>query len=400
MNSDLSRNWCGWILAIAIFAACELFFSAAALSQAQNWDWCAGKDNPTSDQRIAACTAIIEFRSEAASDRAKELGNRGLAYDYDQAIRADPGLAAAYGNRGYVHFKLGLIVQAIADFDAALLNDAKYVWSLYGRGLAKWKTGDASGAVADVNAARQSRSDVAEVVAKYYGVVAERDLVSRSSVAFTEENPMIFAIARGRADACGPGCNEWIAADGSFDNGAEQRFRDLLDTLKGRKLPIFFNSTGGAMNQSYAIGRLLREHQMTASVGATLPEDCRKGSMRDEACRQIVRTSQDLKAQLRINGSVCHSACVYALIGAPVRQIPAGAVVGVHAPIRPLSEIAESRRSSAEFDEQLHAARRRYALEMGVDPDLVELADKTPHTSIRILTRDEIFRFQIETPPR
>jgi hypothetical protein len=139
---------------------------------------------------------------------------------------------------------------------------------------------------------------------------------------------------------------------------------------------------------------------MTASVGATFPEDCRKDNMEDESCRQILRTSQDLKARLRINGSVCHSACVYALIGASVRQIPPGAVIGVHAPLRPSPKTTQSSRSDAEIDEQLRAARRQYALQMGVDPDLVELTDNTPHDSPRILTRDEIVRFQIETPQR
>ena len=64
----------------------------------------------------------------------------------------------------------------------------------------------------------------------------------------------------------------------------------------------------------------------------------------------------------------------------------------VHAPIRPSSRAAT--------DDQFHAARRRYAVQMGVDPELVELADKTPHVNLRILTRDEIVRFQIETQRR
>ena len=89
-----------------------------------------------------------------------------------------------------------------ADFDAALSHDARHVLSLYGRGLAKWRTGDASGAAADINAARKRLADVAAVAGKFYGVVAERDLQSRVALAFTEENPMIFAIARGGADAC------------------------------------------------------------------------------------------------------------------------------------------------------------------------------------------------------
>ena len=37
------------------------------------------------------------------------------------------------------------------------------------------------------------------------------------------ETPMIFAMAEGPAEACGPGCSAWIVADGSFDTGAENR---------------------------------------------------------------------------------------------------------------------------------------------------------------------------------
>ena len=158
------------------------------------------------------------------------------------------------------------------------------------------------------------------------------------------------------------------------------------------RLPIFFNSTGGSLAQSYAIGRLLRERKMMASVGATIPEDCRTGNAMDASCRAIVRSMPALKAQLRLTGAICHSACVYALIGGSVRQIPEGALLGVHAPIRPSSRAAT--------DDQFHAARRRYAVQMGVDPELVELADKTPHVNLRILTRDEIVRFQIETQRR
>src|SRR6266849_6530911 len=50
--------------------------------------------------------------------------------------------------------------------------------------------------------------------------------------------PMIFFIAKGERDVCGPGCSEWIAAEGMFDGPeVERRFRDLLDAVKGRNLP-------------------------------------------------------------------------------------------------------------------------------------------------------------------
>src|SRR4051812_16528413 len=59
------------------------------------------------------------------------------------------------------------------------------------------------------------------------------------------KTPMIFYLAKGSVDLCGPGCNEWIAAEGLFDPGAEQRLRKFLDLNKHHDRPIIFNSPGG-----------------------------------------------------------------------------------------------------------------------------------------------------------
>src|SRR4029079_3683295 len=40
--------------------------------------------------------------------------------------------------------------------------------------------------------------------------------------------PMIFFVAKGGPNACGPGCSQWIAAQGNFDEKSEDRFRTLL----------------------------------------------------------------------------------------------------------------------------------------------------------------------------
>src|SRR3979490_3576698 len=47
--------------------------------------------------------------------------------------------------------------------------------------------------------------------------------------------PVVFFLAKGEPNACGPGCQEWIAADGTFDPGADGRLRALLKKLGGRK---------------------------------------------------------------------------------------------------------------------------------------------------------------------
>ena len=56
----------------------------------------------------------------------------------------------------------GQIGKAIADYDAALQLDAKRATALYGRGTAKLKKGDASGAE-DIAAAKAIKSDIGSV---------------------------------------------------------------------------------------------------------------------------------------------------------------------------------------------------------------------------------------------
>src|SRR5262249_22090557 len=121
--------------------------------------------------------------------------------------------------------------------------------------------------------------------------------------------PMIFFVAKGEPNACGPGCSEWIAAEGDFDGPAvEQRVRQLLGSMKGRDLPIFFNSFGGIIGEARVLGRILREHRMTASVGESLPEACGGRTAADASCRQIIQPNSDVKAKLRTSGAMCHSA--------------------------------------------------------------------------------------------
>ena len=99
------------------------------------------------------------------------------------------------------------------------------------------------------------------------------------AAAQTDPEPMIFFLAKGTANACGPGCSEWIAAEGRFEGPqVERRFRDLLDTLKGRNLPIVFNSLGGVIGEALVLGRILRERRMAASVANPIRKDARRES--------------------------------------------------------------------------------------------------------------------------
>src|SRR5262245_19169891 len=225
--------------------------------------------------------------------------------------------------------------------------------------------------------------------------------------------PMIFYAAKGHPDACGPGCSEWIAAEGQFDLGAPQRLRTLLARLGtsktpvgappgGRKLPIFFDSPGGLQDQATVIGRLLREREMTAGVSRTIPVGCAGASL--ESCRALKQSGQQLEAELR---SVvdCNSACVYALVGAKVRQVPPGARLGVHSG-RLIQVHGDGR---VEFASQSHPSSgaqaklaemngriRRYLQEMGMAPGLFELISTVPYEKVHHLSRDQIASFGID----
>ena len=69
--------------------------------------------------------------------------------------------------RGFTHLKLGELSHSVEDFDAALKVDPKSAVSLYGRGLAKQKKGDAPGGNEDMEVARMIRSNIAEEIAVY-----------------------------------------------------------------------------------------------------------------------------------------------------------------------------------------------------------------------------------------
>jgi tetratricopeptide (TPR) repeat protein len=91
---------------------------------------------------------------------ARAWNNRGLARchagdvaaavpDFDEAIRLGPPMAEAFYNRGTAQLRLGDPVRAGADFSDALRLQPEYPAALAARGLARAKTADRDGAAAD-----------------------------------------------------------------------------------------------------------------------------------------------------------------------------------------------------------------------------------------------------------
>ena len=75
-------------------------------------------------------------------------------------------------------------------------------------------------------------------------------------------------LAKGAPDACGPGCDRWIAIEGEIDGDASQRIRRFLAGVKDTQRPIYLHSPGGNVEQSYVIGRLLRNRKAVVRENA------------------------------------------------------------------------------------------------------------------------------------
>jgi hypothetical protein len=82
--------------------------------------------------------------------------------------------------------------------------------------------------------------------------------------------PMVFYVVNGAPDACGRGCDSWIAAEGQIDTAAAPRFRRFLTRFGDRNPPIYFSSPGGNLDRALAMGAMLRERPVVAGVARSV----------------------------------------------------------------------------------------------------------------------------------
>ena len=199
-------------------------------------------------------------------------------------------------------------------------------------------------------------------------------------------SPLVFFVAKGRPDSCGIGCDAWIAIEGSFDQGATARFKTFLDRTGKRNLPVFFHSPGGLSNQGLAVGDILREKRMRAGVARTVPSEC-KG--KDETtCADVKKSGREAEFDL-VREGICASACGFAILGSPTREVGAEALLRVHSPLG-FKEFTKSQQ------QRFLDLKHRYLAKNGVSAEMMKAALSVPYESFKNLTREEIFRFGID----
>ncbi|MDI1266714.1 MAG: hypothetical protein PS018_25975 [bacterium] len=187
---------------------------------------------------------------------------------------------------------------------------------------------------------------------------------------------MIFYVARGADDACGRGCSEWIAAEGTVQWDTHKRLIAILDRQAGKKLPVIIHAWGEAnLNVATSLGRILRDRGIDTTAGTTDVEVCHGRSEVD--CFALKRPGGPLEAKVTLNDNLCDLACVLTLAGGVHRTLPAGTrmiLSGMAIRNRVAPNVSDERRQGLTtlFNEQF----RRYLREMGVEPELLDIVDR------------------------
>jgi hypothetical protein len=209
-------------------------------------------------------------------------------------------------------------------------------------------------------------------------------------------------LAKGPPDACGPGCDHWIAIEGDIDQDAAPRIRRFLAGVKDMQRPIYLYSPGGNVEQSYVIGRLLRSRKAIARVGRTIATACAAGTQVDAACLKIKNAGGEVEAELSTYHAMCNSACGYLFLGATSREVAPDAALAVHnsrlvlafhghPPPAAVAEYRQRRIARADRD------RAAFIAAMGISRELDDLIRTVKFESLHMLSRAELYRFGIDT---
>jgi hypothetical protein len=209
-------------------------------------------------------------------------------------------------------------------------------------------------------------------------------------------------LAKGAANACGPGCDRWIAVEGRIDQDAASRISRFLRNVKDTHRPLYFHSPGGSVEQSFVIGRLLRRRKAVARVGRTIVAACGAGTQVDDACLKIKAGGGEVEAEIATRHAMCNSACSYLFLGATTREVSPDAAMAVHnskltlvlrGHPSPQQIAAFTDRTLAKADRE----RASFIEAMGISHELTDLVRTVKFENMHILTRPELYRFGIDT---
>src|SRR5476651_346129 len=144
---------------LAVMAA-ALSFPGAAQAESRDARLCATQTESLADQRIAACSGMLNAGQLHGNAEGVAYELRGLAYldrgdiahaiaDLNQAIALAPDFAPAYQNRGNAWYARGNYGRALADYDTAIKLDPNSPSPYVNRATVRRDLGYTDGALQD-----------------------------------------------------------------------------------------------------------------------------------------------------------------------------------------------------------------------------------------------------------
>ncbi len=210
------------------------------------------------------------------------------------------------------------------------------------------------------------------------GIAAAASLLAASPSRAEEMSFELVTLGNGR---CGAHCPQVIAAQGEIVADTPDAFlRFVQQHARSGNLHsiVLLDSPGGKVGASMELGHALRRLGMAVIVAR--PTDASA-------------VSGDLYS------GRCYSACVYALMGGRKRVIPPQSRVGVHRMFNYSTsfDLAEGGLVRQRYydDGGMRATLSQYSRTMGVNSDLINLAERTSPDHIHVLTRAEISRWRL-----
>ena len=187
---------------------------------------------------------------------------------------------------------------------------------------------------------------------------------------------MIFYVAHGPQGACGQGCSDWIAAEGTVEWDTHKRLISILDRNAGHRFPVVIHARGESnLNVAVSLGRILRDRGIDTMAGATEVGDC--NGKQEIECFALKRPGGPLEAKLNLTDQRCDLGCVLMLAGGVHRSLPQGTRVilsgmSIHNRLAP--NVSDERREGLTT---LYSGRfHLYFRDMGVDQALLDIVDK------------------------
>jgi hypothetical protein len=177
-------------------------------------------------------------------------------------------------------------------------------------------------------------------------------------------------------------CPSVVVADGEFRSTTPEDFIAFMKTevKPGVKNVVLISSPGGELYGSLTMGLIWRELGTTVIVG--------KPGEEAGGTTSAFRTA------------ICASGCAYAIMAARERLIVANSRIGVHrVHLRPADRSGPDQILEIPAGSNTVDFLKTYMRRVGVDPKVIDLAEKTAPTDIHLLTDRELKRFRIAVKP-